>query len=515
MRAIRLAVLSGILIGTSYIPFPPWAIYFCLVPLWIQWLGDPSPRRVFLHGWVTQFVLTLIGFNWVAYTAVEFGHLPWPIGGLVLVLFSALFHWHVPAAGVAWALIHRRWPMSRSRSLWFFAFAFAFFESVWPMIFPWNLGYTWLWGRFPAMNWADVIGFQGLSSVTALINAMVAHAWLGRAQSRVAARWITAAALILAVLNATALGREKPWRETDSHLRILAVQANIGNLEKFWAEDQVNYQENILKRYIAIANRGLNDGGERPDFLFFPETAIPINLDMAYSNHYLHQHIMEFFRHHKIPVVTGAYSQDPVGQKVYNAFFLFDENGEYRDVYRKSILLAFGEYFPGAETFPFLKDLVPAISDFGHGPGAKLLDYNGLKIGPQICYEGLYANHSRELSKLGAEVFFNATNDSWYGTWSEPYQHLYMTLARAVEFRRPLMRVTNTGITTGILADGTVLDFSPFNTEWTRRFDLPYKKNPPPTLYERFGKHLSLVLLLAMILTLLIPTRIPAESSKK
>ena len=32
-----LPVLSGIFIGTSYIPFPPWASLFCFVPLWLFW----------------------------------------------------------------------------------------------------------------------------------------------------------------------------------------------------------------------------------------------------------------------------------------------------------------------------------------------------------------------------------------------------------------------------------------------------------------------------------------------
>ncbi|MGE5247985.1 MAG: hypothetical protein ACM3L8_06530 [Verrucomicrobiota bacterium] len=36
--AYQLPLLSGLLIGTSYIPFPPWALAFCFVPLWRFWL---------------------------------------------------------------------------------------------------------------------------------------------------------------------------------------------------------------------------------------------------------------------------------------------------------------------------------------------------------------------------------------------------------------------------------------------------------------------------------------------
>src|SRR6185437_13880186 len=77
MKRALPSILSGILIGTSYIPFPPWAIFFCFVPLWITWFDEKSWWEIFWTGWATQFVLALIGFNWIAYTVHEFGHLPW------------------------------------------------------------------------------------------------------------------------------------------------------------------------------------------------------------------------------------------------------------------------------------------------------------------------------------------------------------------------------------------------------------------------------------------------------
>ena len=43
-------------------------------------------ERVFWTGWATQFVGTLIGFNWVAYTVHEFGHLPWPLAAAMVAV---------------------------------------------------------------------------------------------------------------------------------------------------------------------------------------------------------------------------------------------------------------------------------------------------------------------------------------------------------------------------------------------------------------------------------------------
>jgi apolipoprotein N-acyltransferase len=501
MRILILAALSGILIGTSYIPFPPWALVFCFVPLWIQWTRDPRPKSVFFNGWVTQFIFTIIGFHWIAYTTVEFGHMPWPIGIIVLLGFSSFFHLHVPVSGLIWSLVQRRWPMSQRASILFLALTFALLDLLWPMIFPWNIGYSWLWAKVPLYHWADVIGFAGLSTATVLLNVFMFHAWQNRRNFKKSFALVGTVAAVLIVSSVTGNLRNEKWKSTDKKISFLAIQANIGNLEKYWQDKGDQYQEFITDKYIAIA-RDARKANPEADIMVFPETAIPIDLDLAFSHHFLHQRFTDLIKSGNIPVITGAYSSDPNRPKiVWNGLFLYGPLGNYIDVYRKTILLAFGEYFPGSETFPFLKKLVPAVSDFGRGSEIKVLTVGDLSIGPQICYEGLYADHSRELVKAGAQIFFNATNDSWFGLASEPHQHLYMTLGRAIEFRRPLMRVTNTGITTAILADGTVLEKSPMMQEWYHQYDIPYLERPVPTPFEKWGKFQPLALLLALILT--------------
>lgn len=98
----------------------------------------------------------------------------------------------------------------------------------------------------------------------------------------------------------------------------------------------------------------------------------------------------------------------------------------------------------------------------------------------------------------------NVTNDSWFGIPFEPYQHLYMTLARGIESRRPLIRSTNTGITTFVTAYGDVAPLSPWQTEWTRRQVVPYRNNPELTFFTRIGHSMWIVILIAFLGHLLI-----------
>ena len=65
-----------------------------------------------------------------------------------------------------------------------------------------------------------------------------------------------------------------------------------------------------------------------------------------------------------------------------------------------------------------------------------------------------------------------------------------MTLARGIEFRRPVIRATNTGISTVMLADGTILDRSPLHREWAQSYDVPYRKDPLSTVYQSYGYRL-------------------------
>ena len=107
-------------------------------------------------------------------------------------------------------------------------------------------------------------------------------------------------------------------------------------------------------------------------------------------------------------------------------------------------------------------------------------------MGAQICYESLFPEFSRSLANLGAQFIVNVTNDSWYGSWQEPYQHMYMTLARGIEFRRPVLRVTNTGISTVSLASGEILERSPIHQPWSGIYEVPYLTKPTETFYQHW-----------------------------
>jgi apolipoprotein N-acyltransferase len=503
-----LPAFSGILVGTSYIPFPPWALFFCLVPLWLFWLNEVSWKRIFLGGWIAQFVFTLIGFHWVAHTAHEFGHLPWPAAALALFLFCCIAHLFLPFSGLVWSLLRRRGNLPRWAQLGLLPAVTALCWHYSPMLFPWHLGYAWLWGKFPAFQLAEYVGFSGLGALTIFVNLALLVAWENRA-AWTGARVLGAALVFLLAVNALGWLRGGNLPSLDAEMRVLIVQANIGNLAKERAERGQVFREEILEKYFALTAKGVTAlGKNRPDFVLWPESAFPDTIRQDRMDEGNTLVLREFLRSLAIPLATGARGFDESARKKTNAFFLFEKGGEITGPpYHKTRLLAFGEYFPGGALFPGLKAWFPRTADFARGNGPEVKPFRGMTLGPQICYEGLFPSFSRSLADQGAEAFVNVTNDSWFGTSAEPYQHMSMTLARGIEFRRPVIRATNTGISTVMLADGTILERSPLHREWSHRFDVPYRKDPPPTFYQLYGYRLVPAILIFTVGILLTTGR--------
>lgn len=221
LKQNSLPVFAGVLTGTSYIPFPPWALLFALTPLWIHILTRCRTwKEAAWAGWLAQFVLTLIGFHWVAPTAQEFGYLPWPAAIMALLLFATTVHLYIPlAAGLGFAL-HKQLKLSATTTLLITITLVSAGEHYWPSLFPWNLGYPWYASGFMLAQSADHIGFLGLSWLTHLAAAVAALVWLRRSK---AFAFATALAVLFAFFGLTWFGDSQrlAWMATDSTIRLL------------------------------------------------------------------------------------------------------------------------------------------------------------------------------------------------------------------------------------------------------------------------------------------------------
>jgi apolipoprotein N-acyltransferase len=87
------------------------------------------------------------------------------------------------------------------------------------------------------------------------------------------------------------------------------------------------------------------------------------------------------------------------------------------------------------------------------GDDPRPLALDGLRAGVLICFEAIYPDLARASVAAGADVLVNISNDGFFHVGGAEEQHFAGTVFRAVETRRPLVRVANLGA--GALVDAT------------------------------------------------------------
>lgn len=509
---LQWGLLTGILMGTSYPPFPAWALLFAFVPLWLYWWKKAENlKQVFWSGFVAQFTLMMIGFNWVFYVAREFGHIPPFFSFLILLIFCAFGALHVVFAGLIVCGIRKRFPMNAGGFFLTLATFTGLLEWTYPQIFPWNLGYSLFYSHLNIAQTAELIGFAGISFVIFVLNGLIALA-VSRYPEK---SWKTLAAtvvLILLVGEAIGYGLKARIQGTeDASLNVLLVQPNIGNYEKHYQKFGGRYQGPVVRTNLELIRQGLRDSPQLPNLVVLPETAYPQALDQWFLHQPYAREFVDFVQNSQTNFIVGAYSRNqPFSQNArvnFNAMFGASKDGKILPPYRKHILLAFGEYIPGGQYFPWVYNLVPNIGNFARGDGPATFSLEGINYSPLICYESLDPLYVSDSTNPETHIYVNVTNDSWFGTHFEPFQHMSMAIARTIEFRRPMIRATNTGISTIADMTGKMLISGPQNVEWTGGATLRYRTQPTKTVYQCLAPWMTWIFVLIAAITLAIAIR--------
>ena len=102
--------------------------------------------------------------------------------------------------------------------------------------------------------------------------------------------------------------------------------------------------------------------------------------------------------------------------------------------------------------------------DFSIGDDSRNMEINNqLTILPIICYEIIYFWKLLNKDNLKANIIVNITNDSWFGKFSGPYQHFYFAKLRAAEFNKPIIRLSNNGVSAIIDNFGNIFQNTKLN----------------------------------------------------
>jgi apolipoprotein N-acyltransferase len=301
-----------------------------------------------------------------------------------------------------------------------------------------NLGYTQVGSPL-----APVAAFAGAYGITFLLCATAAYAAYAIRMRAVRGSGVDAALGLFAVVLCVALAWTFwPARTLAAPAyRVAAIQGDIPQKLKF---TRAAFFAG-LDRYESLTAQA---AGDRPSLVVWPETVIPTALNRSPE---LQSHFAGLARaiHTELVVGTLWISRDGV----YNVLYFFRPDGGLDAVYRKRQLVPFAEHLP----FGALLARLPwasEVSRFASGSSDGVLNVDGVRFGPVICWESAFTDLVVADVRDGAGALIVATDDAWFGTTAGPYQHAQIAQMRALETGRWIVRAASTGISGLIAPDG-------------------------------------------------------------
>ena len=432
-------------------------------PLWwlqllalasLAWLVQcaPSWRRAALLGWAFATAWLCGTFWWLFISMHVYGGLPSPLAAAAVLVLAAFLGLYCAAAMGVFAALHRLAPAWRAAlfaALWLLA---ELLRASWFTGFPWGAsGYAHVDGPLAVLApWIGVYGIGAAAALLAFALSLALRTGTWRSW-RYWAMVATTAGLLAACNMAATL---PPAAGDQQRLSVALLQGNIPQDEKFQGGTGIP---------LALNWYGQQLRASAADLVVAPETAIPL----------LPQQLPEFYmkavRERFATGTQAALVGLPLGslQEGYtNSAMGFKPGSEpYR--YDKHHLVPFGEFIP--PLFRWFTDMMNIpLGDFNRGSLRQpTFDWQGQRLAPNICYEDLFGE------ELGAQfadaaraptILVNISNIAWFGNSVAIDQHLHISRMRSIEFRRPMIRATNTGPTVIIDHRGRVTHALPRHT---------------------------------------------------
>jgi apolipoprotein N-acyltransferase len=448
---IALAVLSGLLI---FLCFPKYGTgifaWVALIPLFFA-VQDAHPREAFNIGFLTGFVAHVGILYWIAYVVVQCGYLPIYIGIAAMLLLSSYLSFYTAFFALAITFLRgKRMPLI----LWA--------PLVWTLLdyarshlltgFPWEYlaRSQYLYTR--VIQISDVTGTYGITFLIVLINTVVYDLLSRRFRRRYLIAESFAASFVLAAIIAYGHVRIEDVEEPLKNARSLDVTLVQGNIDKNLKWNS-RYQLQTIDIYRSPSLQFAPSPG---GLIVWPETAAPFSFQQRDA---MQSAVVDIAVASRSALLVGSPGYEGQGDSIsyMNSAFLLRPDGTLSGRYDKVHLVPYDEYVPLRNLFPFTGKLVAGVGDFTSGKGYYPLTIGDHRLGVLICYEGIFPEAASEYKRRNAELLVNITDDAWFGRTSAPYQHLSITVFRAIENRLYLVRAANTGICTIIDPTGKIL----------------------------------------------------------
>ena len=491
---LSFALAAGAATVFGFAPFRLFALpIVTLALLIVLWQRAPSARAAAAIGFAFGLGLFGAGASWVFIALNTFGGMPLPLAAIGTAGFCAYLALY--PAGAGWLAVRltaeRSWPRALAAA------------AAWPLLewarsvvftgFPWlSLGYAALPGESgsPFAGYATVGGVFLVTlatSVAAAAVALVVEALAEAAPRRGAA---LAGAVAVIALGGTALARVEWTAPAGAPVAVSLVQGNVLQELKF----DPDFRQTTLDIYTGLVD------ASRGRLVVLPESAFPMFAGAVPES--VLRRMLDTLAARDGDALVGMFTAEPPlapggESRYYNS--VVSVGAAPPQLYRKRHLVPFGETIPLEPVLGWVIRKVLAIPLASQTPGdadPPAFAVAGQKVAVNICYEDAFGSDIRGQARE-ATLLVNVTNDAWYGRSLAAEQHNQIAAMRALETGRPLLRATNTGITSAIGHDGREIARLPWFTRGILEVEIAGRQGATP--YARWGDGAALALALALL----------------
>lgn len=426
-------VASFVLLSLAFPPANVFLLVFVALVPWLSVLREGDGKKGFWAGYGFGFCYFLFQMFWLMpfvgkWTgSYAMAALPW----LVCALLAGVFY---GATG---------WLMARAFALrvgFLVPLIWAGSEAVRAYVpglaFPWGIAALPLW-RVPVLGQGAAFGTIFLVSAwVVLVNLIVVEVFFPRDGDKNVrtVRWYGIAALGMAILSV---------------FRYVSPQAGV---ERVFTLGQPGVdmafstpEEERTALLNATGDLVLAAELQKSNLLILPE---------GYAGRVFGTPDTPLGFEPPVNVIMGG-QRSAEGEKVFQTAYTWDGlEWSWAD---KTRLVVFGEYVPLRDQLPFLQNFNLPAGDLVAGDEVITMDVAGMKVGPLICFEGVFPDLAVVHSNQGAQVLVQMSIDDWYeGT--PAHDQLWMsTIWRSIESGLPVMRVGGRGKSLGADGRGNLL----------------------------------------------------------
>lgn len=477
-----LPLCSAIGIFVSFIFFIPILGLICLVPLILSFYNE-GKNLILPKAFIFSLVLSFFLFNWMLTSSPFTGSFIYGVLGMgfSVVLFTGLFTFIF----FIWSRYEKNnltWP-----SILLLAGLFTFLEFLCDNIFktfPWycfHFGNP-LIGSVYTIQWAELGGIYILTFFTILINGGIAYYLKDRNQKK----WIVIIIIAFAAGNGLLYQSHSNSYSSKEKVTINLLNANI-NPSTNWKL----YGNDIVNTILSLNKQSLQSPA---DFNIWTESIVPWTFknDDDFVNEILHE-----LGTSKTTTVLGMTTD--LGEKlVLNSAYAIKSDRSILGRYDKVDPLTFMESSLHPR-FPFV--FLNNGSEVKAGKESNVIATEKAVLGIYLCNEATISQSARDLTKKGADLLVNMSDDGWFKYTYQNKIHFYFNALRAVENRRDIAINSNCGYSGKVQANGKVIIIDNNKTPFLNHISLD--KRTELTFYTKYPNVFIIIILLTTLLILI------------